>query len=230
MAMIEAALADRGPMTRAQLRDHLDAGGLRTEGQAFIHLAFRAALLGVVVRGPIVGRQHAYVLVRDWLGEPPEVDRDAALAELARRYLRGHGPASDRDLAKWAGLPLRDARAGLGAIASEIEEAEDGAVRLRGTGAGSARMPPPRLLGAFDPSLVGWSSREEIVGAHGPRIVTGGIFRPFAMAGGRAVAVWKWAAGAGRDRPAGGHLRPCVESARARCRGRRPLPQDLINP
>ena len=193
VAMIEAALADRGPMTRAQLRDHLDAGGLRTEGQAFIHLAFRAALRGVVVRGPMVGRQHAYVLVRDWLGEPPEVDRDAALAELARRYLRGHGPASDRDLAKWAGLPLRDVRAGLGAISSEIEEAEDGAVRLRGTGAGSARMPPPRLLGAFDPSLVGWSSREEIVGAHGPRIVTGGIFRPFAMAGGRAVAVWKWA-------------------------------------
>ena len=176
--MIEAALADDGPMTRAQLRDQLDAGGLRTEGQAFIHLACSRCLRGVAVRGPMVGRQHAYVLVRDWVGEPPQVDRDAALAELARRYLRGHGPASDRDLAKWAGLPLRDVRAGLAAISSEIEDAEEGAVRLRGTGAGSARMPPPRLLGAFDPSLVGWSSREEIVGDHEPRIVTGGIFRP----------------------------------------------------
>src|SRR4029077_20228317 len=53
-----------------------------------------------------------------------------ALAELARRYLAGHGPADDRDLARWAGLPLRDARAGLGAIASDLVEREDGLVDL----------------------------------------------------------------------------------------------------
>ena len=41
------------------------------------------------------------------------MDRDSALAELARRFLAGHAPADERDLAKWAGLPLRDARAGL---------------------------------------------------------------------------------------------------------------------
>ena len=85
--------------------------------------------------------QHAYVLVRDWLGEPNPVDRDAALAELARRYLAGHGPAGDRDLARWAGLPLRDARAGLAAIASELEEREDGLVDLAGRPA-AAEMPP----------------------------------------------------------------------------------------
>ncbi len=39
----------------------------------------------------MVGAQHAYVLVRDWLGEQSPVDRDRALAELARRYLVGHG-------------------------------------------------------------------------------------------------------------------------------------------
>ena len=130
--MIERALADQGPMTRFQLRDHLDAAGIRTAGQAFIHLVMLACLRGIAVRGPMVGKQHAYVLVRDWLGEPRPVDRDRALAELARRYLAGHGPASDRDLAKWAGLPLRDARAGLAAIGSELEDAGDGAVRLRG--------------------------------------------------------------------------------------------------
>ena len=70
------------------------------------------------------------MLVRDWLGEPKPVDRDKALAELARRYLAGHGPASDRDLARWAGLPLRDARAGLSAIAGELEELGDGLVDL----------------------------------------------------------------------------------------------------
>ena len=195
VAMIERALAAEGPMTRIQLRDHLDAGGIRTAGQAFIHLVMFACLLGLAVRGPMVGKQHAYVLVRDWLGEQPSIDRDSALAELARRYLAGHAPASDRDLAKWAGLPLRDARAALASIASELEDAGRGAVRLNGRATGSTRMPRPRLLGAFDPTLVGWVVREEITGDAESRIVSGGIFRPYALVGGRAAAVWKWADG-----------------------------------
>ena len=162
---IERALADEGPLDGKQLKGRLEAAGVRTEGQAFIHLMFLSALRGVSVRGPMVGKQHAYALVRDWLGPQPTVDRDAALAELARRYLVGHGPADERDLARWAGLPLRDARAGLGAIGSELVEREDGLVDL-------AKRPPaephpePRLLGAYDPLLLGWTSREEVVGPH----------------------------------------------------------------
>jgi len=194
LATIERVLAEEGPLARAQLRERLDAAGLRTEGQAMIHLLFLAAVRGIVVRGPMVGKQHAYVLVRDWLGEPRPVDREKALAELARRYLAGHQPASDRDLAKWAGLPLRDARAGLAAIGSELEEGEGELVRLAKRTV-SQKPPPPRLLGAFDPVLLGWTSREPILGSHEPRIVTGGIFRPFVMAGGRAVGGWKWANG-----------------------------------
>jgi len=56
-----------------------------------------------------------------------------------------------------------------------------------------AEIPPPRLLGAFDPVLLGWTSREPILGRHEPRVVSGGLFRPFALAEGRAVAGWKWA-------------------------------------
>jgi hypothetical protein len=190
VATIERALADEGPLTRIQLRERIAAAGVRTDGQAMIHLLFLAALRGIAVRGPMVGKQHAYVLVRDWLGEVPSIDRETALAELARRYLVGHQPATDRDLAKWAGLPLRDARAGLNAIASELE-AENDLVRLIKR-PDPEKIPPPRLLGAFDPVLLGWTSREPILGEHEPRVVTGGLFRPFAMAKGHAVAGWKW--------------------------------------
>lgn len=191
---IERALADEGPLTRVEVRERLDSAGLRTEGQALLHLFFLAAVRGVVVRGPMIGKQHAYVLVRDWLGESPPIDREKALAELARRYLVGHQPATDRDLAKWAGLPLRDARAGLRAIASELEEGEQGLVRL-------AKRPPvekipsPRLLGAFDPVLLGWTSREDILGPHTNLVTRNGIFHPFAMVKGRAVAKWGFAGG-----------------------------------
>jgi hypothetical protein len=200
---IEDALAEGGPLTRVELRERLDAADVRTEGQAMIHLLFLAAVRGLVVRGPMAGKQHAYVLAREWLGEPKPLDREKALAELARRYLVGHQPATDRDLAKWAGLPLRDARAGLEAIAAELEQGEDGLLRLAGrSSAGKAArrratepLPPPRLLGAFDPVLLGWTSREDILGPHTTLVTRNGMFHPFAMAGGRAVAKWGLAGG-----------------------------------
>ncbi len=194
LAAIELALAEEGPQTRLELRERVDAAGVATEGQAMPHLLFLAAVRGLVVRGPTVGKQHAYVLVRDWLGEPQPVDRDLALAELARRYLTGHQPASDRDLAKWAGLPLRDARAGLAAIAAELEQGGDGLLRLKKRKPPEP-IPPPRLLGAFDPVLLGWTSREDVLGKHTQLVTRNGIFHPFAMAGGRAVAKWGFPAG-----------------------------------
>jgi len=194
METIEHSLAAEGPLTRGQLRQRLDSAGVRTEGQALVHLLFLATLRGVAIRGPMVGREHAYVLTRDWLGPQRPVDRDAALAELARRYLVGHGPADDRDLARWAGLPLRDARAGLAAIAAELVEREDGLLDLAQRPPVAA-LPPPRLLGAFDPLLLGWASREEVVGPHRMLVTRNGIFRPFALVDGRAVATWGLAAG-----------------------------------
>ncbi len=194
MRTIEATLAEEGPLSGRDLRTRLDAAGVRTGGQAFIHLMFLAAARGILVRGPMLGKQHAYVLVGDWLGEPGPVDREKAVSELARRYLVGHGPADDRDLARWAGLPLRDARAGLAAIASELEQREDGLVELRGSPE-PAPLPPPRLLGAFDPLLLGWTSRGEVVGPHEVLVTINGIFRPFALVDGRAAARWGLAGG-----------------------------------
>ncbi len=191
---IEKALTAEGPLTRPQLRERLDSAGMHTAGQALIHLFFLASVRGIVVRGPTVGKQHAYALVRDWLDPAKPPDRDVALAELARRYLVGHAPADDRDLGRWAGLPLRDARAGLGAIAKELVERDDGLVHLASQPP-SAEIPEPRLIGAYDPVLLGWTSREQIIAPHNHLVTNNGLFRPFAMVKGRAVANWKLARG-----------------------------------
>jgi hypothetical protein len=197
VAAIERSLTAEGPLTRAQLAARIAAAGVRTQGQAIVHLLVLASLWGIAVRGPMAGRQHAFALVRDWLGVPPApFDRDRALAELAARYLAGHGPASDRDLAKWAGLPLGDARRGLAAIAGRLADAGDGLVTLaRRAGQTAPALPPPRLLGAFDPLLLGWTSREPIVGPHVQVVTVNGLFRPFALVRGRAVATWSMPGG-----------------------------------
>jgi hypothetical protein len=46
--------------------------------------------------------------------------RDDALAELARRYFRSHGPASLRDFVWWSGLTTADARAGIAIVEREL--------------------------------------------------------------------------------------------------------------
>jgi hypothetical protein len=201
VAAIERALAEEGPLDRAQLRERIASARVPVEGQALVHLLLLASLRGAIVRGPMRGSQQAYVLVRDWLEAPAPgaVDRARALAELARRYLAGHAPAEDRDLARWSGLPLRDARAGLAAIAPELRQREDGLLelaRLSPSATAAPELPPPRLLGAFDPVLLGWRSREALLDIHHQRIVTvNGIFRPFALVKGRASATWTLSAG-----------------------------------
>jgi hypothetical protein len=191
VAAVRAALDADGPLTRAQLRERVAATGVRTEGQALVHVLMLASIRGLILRGPVAGRDQAFVLVRDWLGTPPPpMEREAALGELARRYLAGHAPANDADLARWAGIGLRDARLGLarcGAI-----QRPDGLAELPATSPARAApvLPPPRLLGAFDPLLLGWTSRDPITGPHRHIVTTNGIFRPFALADGRAVATW----------------------------------------
>jgi hypothetical protein len=183
LKMIERSLAEEGPLTADALRERVAATGVRAERQALYHLLFQASLRGLIVRGPMAGAKQAYVLVRDWLPDAKPVDRDEVLGEFARRYLAGHATGTDRDLARWAGIPLRDARAGLAAAGEPPKRKQ-------------AELPPPRLLGAFEPCLLGWTSRADIVGDGPTNLVTvGGMFHPFAMVGGRAVARWKLADG-----------------------------------
>ena len=189
IAVIERALTEEGPLDRDQLRDRVASASVRTQGQAFVHLLVLASIRGLIVRGPMVAGQHGFVLARDWLVQSAPVDRDVALAELARRYLMGHGPADDQDLARWSGLPLGDARAGLKAIASELHERDDGLVDLKRR-APAAPLPEPRLLGSFEPVLLGWKSRGLLLGEAEPLVVSGGVFRPFALVHGRVVATW----------------------------------------
>lgn len=188
IAAIVKALGDDGPMTRAQIRAVLEKARVPTAGQALVHVLFRATLDGLIIRGPMVGGDHAFALVADWLGPRPKIDRDRALAELARRYLAGHGPADEGDLAKWAQLPLRDVRAGLGAIASDLEQRPDGLVDLRRGKV--APLPPPRLLGPFDPLLLGWRSRRFVLDRSEEIVTVNGIFKAIALVGGRAAGTW----------------------------------------
>ena len=183
-------ITEHGPRTRGELKVALDAAGVPTAGQALVHVMLAATLAHRLVRGPMRGKDQCMALAEDWLGAPvDDPDREEALSRLGRRYLAGHGPSSDRDLAMWAKLPLRDARAAYASIAGETVDTGDGLIDLA-----DRPEPPPlptRLLGNFDPILHGWTSREPVLGTHDADVVLGGTFRSCAVVDGRAAGIWR---------------------------------------
>ncbi len=220
LAGIRAILAGAGPLERGEIVRRLAARGVAVDpgGQAPAHLLGFAALRGVVCRiGP--ARAPRYALLDDWLGgaAPVALADDEALAELARRYLGAHGPASAHDLAAWAGIGLRRARRGLELIAGELAPAQTvaGAAWMLAASehaaAGRARARSRvSLLGHFDPYLLGYADRDLVLDPrHAARIQAGGGFvQPAMLADGTVVGTWR--------RPSGRadiELRPFAELA-----------------
>ena len=204
LRVLRAALAGQGPLTREQIAQHLRAHDVPAGGQAPYHLIYRMALEGAVCLGPERDGKPTYVLVEDWAGPPhgrvgAGLSREAALAELARRYLAAYAPAGPEDLAAWSGLGIREARTAMQGIASELVQVEISgrpawmlASQAKWLDEPPAPSPVVRLLPRFDTYLLGYAGRELAVAPeHARRIHPGGgILHPALLVDGRAQGTW----------------------------------------
>ena len=185
-ARARAVLVERlasGPATRAELRDALAAGGVDASGQRLPHLVRRAALEGLL-HHPLDGTFAALELP-----EPPP-PREQALAELGRRHAAGYGPATAADLAAFSGLAAADARA---AWAGAKPRGEACAPCAGATPRGGGAQGAVRLLGSFDPYLLGYRGREHAVPPEHARRVWpgGGWLHPVVLVDGMAAGTWR---------------------------------------
>jgi hypothetical protein len=198
---VRVALAGRRVLPRDELLARIRAAGVATDGQRGYHLIWHLAHAGTLVMGATDGRGQAFALLEDWVKVPPACDRDEALGELTLRYLRSHGPASDADLARWAGIPLGEARRGRAICGAALATIELGGRTYhldpetldRGAGA-LAPMPRVLLLPGFDEYLLGYADRSAVLAPeHADHIVPGGngLFRPTIVVDGRVVGTWR---------------------------------------
>lgn len=98
-SVTESLLGDRTALPRAEYLRGLEAAGIATGGERGYHIIRWLAQSGIVCWGPARGTGQGLVLAEEWIGDAAELAGDDALRELAGRYLAGHGPATDRDLA-----------------------------------------------------------------------------------------------------------------------------------
>ncbi len=191
------ALADEGPLTRSEVRERIERAGVELNSQTGMHIALTAVVAGIACLGPDRGKTTCLVRREDWLGKQRRFDRDKALAELARVYIRAFGPATDRDFAYWSGMPLRDVRSGLGAIAKEIEEVEVGEQTMLVPRGKRPRLPANgqvRMLGNFDTYLLGWKDRSfSVDDQHALHVKEGGggWIRPVVVEDGQVIGGWR---------------------------------------
>lgn len=123
-AVILDSLAAREALSRSSLAKFLDDAGRAMDGHDLMLLLAELELRCLVCSGPPVEGVHTYALFADRVPASRPLERDEALATLAWRYIVGHGPATDRDLAYWATMPLGEVRRGLAALADRVESFE----------------------------------------------------------------------------------------------------------
>ena len=129
-AVLAKALQGGKQLIRAELVSVLKLAGIATDDLLrFTAIMMRAELDGIVCSGARRGRQFTYALLDERAPQARMLDRDEALAELARRYFTSHGPATLQDFVWWSGLTGADARAGLEMVTSQLmREVVDGQV------------------------------------------------------------------------------------------------------
>ncbi len=234
-----AALAGGNRLTRAELFDVFESGGVLTAGQRGYHLLVGLSVRGLLCQGPVVPRlggptREQYVVRTDeWITE--FAHPSDPLAELVARYIASHAPARARDFAWWSGFPLGTARAAAtaaleaGRISVEVDADEP---RYLAVGAASGRPAGPEVIALppFDEYYLSYADRTaacapEFLDRVGPS--KNGMVRPVLLARGEVIGVWKHSVAVGRHAdepvpdlfvPAGSAAAPAVAVALDRYR------------
>lgn len=201
-AVILDALGPRKALTRPRLAEALADANRAISGHDLMLLLAELELLCLLCSGPPVDGVHTYALFADRVAESGPLERDEALSRLAWRYLVGHGPATERDLAYWATLPLGDVRRGLAALSNGIESFEhDGRIFWHLVG----QQPPTHpadpaghLLQVLDETYRGYQDSRWVLDSTG--VVPRGreIAVGMALVDGQLVASMKRTTGASR--------------------------------
>ena len=199
IAVMKKDLRGGKVISRGELSARLAKSGIPMKGQWGYHLACYAATRGVICFGPPTEEGETFVLIDDWIKESEKLSRDEQLLELARVYVRSHGPVTANDLAWWSGLGKGDCRKAFKMISGECKSFEDPTTRQTHL----YISPPPakpriaatsvRLIGGFDEYFLGYGDRLPVAdrAQHSRLFTVNGIFFPLILQNGVVAGLWK---------------------------------------
>jgi winged helix DNA-binding protein len=168
-----------------------------------------AAIADRLCFGPPQGQKVTFVHPEDWLGAQPSFEPEAALREVARRYLAAYGPVTHHEFRKWFTSRSFDADAAA-AVFAELDlvevDVERRAASLLEDEEPMPRASSVRLLPEYDVYVMGFRERDQLVppavreqvAAHGKGRYEGPAGTPFLLIDGVCAGIWARKKGAKR--------------------------------
>jgi hypothetical protein len=201
-AALVAALRGGNRLTRREAAAVLTAAGIDVEGQRLPYLLMAAELDALICSGPRRGKQHTYMLLEERAPGARDLPRHEALAELARRFFTGHGPATAKDFSVWATLTLAEARAAIEAAWPELLAEDVGGLRFWASatrpGSGGERPAPPpsptvHLIQGYDEIVMGYTETKPLLARPGSpwQPATPPVFRLVVLLDGGVAGFWR---------------------------------------
>lgn len=196
--VLVAALRGGRQLTRDALRRAIQRAGIATDDVRLVLILMRAELDGVICSGARIGKQFTYALLDERVPRTKALTRDAALAELTRRYFTSRGPATVQDFVWWSGLTVADARAGIEMTGRRlVREVIDGTACWRSSSTQPVTRGPRAayFLPAYDEYLVAYKDRSAAIDPAYSAERMNVIFGATIVLNGRVVGTWKPAPG-----------------------------------
>lgn len=189
----ELAQADPLLATRVQVGTGKYAATPSVASRLMTLLSAEGKVVRTRPRGGWTSTQFRWAATASWcdLGEPPGLE--AAITEIARRWLRAYGPATLDDLQWWTGWTKTRTRAAVAPLDTiEVEiDGRPGLVLADDVDPVDAPEPWVALLPALDPSSMGWKHRDFVLGPHRERLFDiNGNAGPTVWVDGQIVGGW----------------------------------------
>lgn len=192
--IFEKILSGGNQMTRDEMYDALEKAKISTKGTRGLHLLGTAAQDGLICFGARQGKQHTFVLVDEWIPSTKSMlAKDEAMAELARRYIRSHGPVVVEDFAWWAGLNKGESQAAFDSVAEEFETAIVHEKEFWFDPASAEAKPKSGkiyLLPTYDEYGIAYKNRDEFIDDDEYNLVSG-LFTSAVMMNGKIIGTWR---------------------------------------
>ncbi len=195
-SIIEKALQNGIHLTRDEIGQKLRTAKLVSENAQVTHIMMICELDLLVCSGEQKGKNQTYALLEERVAKPLSVPREEALAKLASRYFKSHGPATLQDFIWWSGLLVKDARnalelvkSGFGSIQAGLQEYwYDEANLTIQNGIESVHFLP-----AYDEYIISYKDRSATLNLddHKTAISNNGFFHPVIVANGKVLGTWK---------------------------------------
>jgi hypothetical protein len=189
------SLEGENQLTRQELAEILEKKGITKAARQLSHILYRAGQEGIICFGNKKGKQHCYALLDEWIPATGHVQRDEALAELAKRYFQSHGPATLEDFKRWSGLSLKETGKALGSISHDFKNTMINGKIHYWQESGIPKKDPLKsvyMLPGFDEYILGYTDKSKSLDPrYYEQVLKNGIFSPAVVYKGEVTGTWK---------------------------------------